>query len=1068
MHDEYDYTATCTAQKTCGWTETPRKVTEKTCTADEVCVENAGTAECRKIEQIALIVPDGTALEPIGGVQFATTTGTPLGPKEQAVENMLKSYNTPQKPLLVKRVPASQAMDANNLAAYKAVVATSYFPQFTPATTSAMLASGKGVVLLHDAVGSGQGGPGNIRDDTGVRITQSTGFFDKYDVTDPYVGITTGGNNYYFNIGGWQTIGAIAPPYWPLTPTVQFTTTGAGGRGVALGYDPSALTSEGNVMLGQMFRWIMGIGTASDTIDGKAALITATYKDAPQESDLTAQEKVLENYFVENGQTVQLVSQKNRFTADFSKAKAVASAHNPSGIRMSSFYNKLGDNTPVLLVYEATKLMAEIQENSGCTEANAGGQCPYLQVNADKRAFLQNYDQGNQLIRVVEGGKAYVRTIGNVIGSGWMQASVVLGSDGATHFRETAKARSAVFGYDIAQLTGEGKIMLKEAIAYVTGDSPKGSAPDGAWVLIAQQYENTPVLTVKEQAAKKLLEDFGLKVEVVPQAMRFEVLKYGNIGGAVIVNYPGIMLKTYYQALSATKPSLFLYDGGKVVGNRLGDASGGNLLILAKQDSNIGKGFLQNYDAGNQPEIHISDGGMFQADWVEGWEGLNQRVGCGGVCRVASAFSKETGTGDTSIRSAILAHDVSSLNNEGKVMLDEAIRWMTHNRSYAYTVPAGNVALLASDYNFDNKAQPSLTASETEAEGIFTGLGLQVTRVPQKNKFKTNWNNAVFAAVADSPPSGYPINAYLNTHAKSMLFLNAGLKALAYGSGTTDQNNFDVPDVPGRTESFMEAYAPGRFQIQTRTGAYVLPDRYWNFWGWTVVGREMWTSQAGENAFPTAWYVKNADRCGAAFGYEPDNLNAVGTLLLKNIIRWVYHSCYLPSQGKQSTETVETVHPYYSVATGTSDPNQDPLSCFAGVGEDTKNIAISSDIKDYVYKVELENYNMDDKGIVEINGAIVVNKDVCSYGEPTPCNGGPKSVPGKDCAGGCQWAGPGWTAYQSGGNTGCHWRITPKYRQIPMSILREGSNPVHVKAWDCICGYNTAEATIKVYKKTAP
>lgn len=521
---------------------------------------------------------------------------------------------------------------------------------------------------------------------------------------------------------------------------------------------------------------------------------------------------------------------------------------------------------------------------------------------------------------------------------------------------------------------------------------------------------------------------------------------------------------------------LFLHDGIRLLAGA-NDASGGNLMILPKTGSNVGKGFLQNYDsAPNYAEIHISDGKMFETGGVGGWEALNQRGGCGGVCYPGSAFSKETGTGDGSIRSAILAHDPSALNNEGKVMLDEAVRWMAHDSAYAYTVPSGTVALLTRDYNFDNKVQPGLTLNETQAESVFTGLGLPVARVPQKLKYKTDWSKAAFVAVADSPPSGYSINTYLNTRAPRMVFLNTGLKALTMGTGVTLKNSYEVLNTADRPESFMQAYAPtdhrgGAFPIQANPGAYTLPDYgtsgSWNVWGWKTAGGEVDSNPANYAVRPTAWYVKNAARCGAAFGYAPDRLNQAGTLLLKNVIRWVYHACYLPSKGAASSETVETVRPYYSAATGTQGAGQYSYSCGAGRGEDTKNIMIGSGINEYVYKVELESYNMDDTGVVEINGQTVVNKDVCSYGQNTPCSGGPTSVPGRECKGGCAWTGSGWGPYLTTPENGCVRppKVNP---QITLGMLHEGSNPVHVKANDCICGQNTAEATIKVYKKTAP
>ncbi len=328
---------------------------------------------------------------------------------------------------------------------------------------------------------------------------------------------------------------------------------------------------------------------------------------------------------------------------------------------------------------------------------------------------------------------------------------------------------------------------------------------------------------------------------------------------------------------------------------------------------------------------------------------------------------------------------------------------------------------------------------------------------------------------ASLPPSGYPINAYLNTRGPRMVFIGIGLKALTAVTGFNTQNSYEVLNSPDRPQGFMEAYAPtdhrgGAFPIQTAPAAYTLPDSGsnadWNIWGWRSAGGEVWANPANYAVLPTAWYVKNTDRCGAAFGYEPSRLNGAGTLMLKNIIRWVYHSCYLPSKGAASSASTETVHPYYSAGSGTPGPNQNILACGSGVVEDTKNIVIGDGIKDYVYKVELENYNMDDTGIVEVNGQNIANKDVCSYGQNTPCNGGPSSVPGRECKGGCAWTGPGWGPYQTTTENGCVRppKVNP---QITLGMLHEGSNPVHVKANDCICGQNTAEATIKIYRKTA-
>ncbi|MBI5225793.1 hypothetical protein HY994_00960 [Candidatus Micrarchaeota archaeon] len=381
-------------------------------------------------------------------------------------------------------------------------------------------------------------------------------------------------------------------------------------------------------------------------------------------------------------------------------------------------------------------------------------------------AFLSNYDPWKNEdyypnIHVQDGGKSFQNRgmLNNLATSDHCCYRV-----SSFYANNSAGGRIAAWGYDPSQLSSEGKVMADQIFRWSFGiNTPSDAVPSGTAALIVQDYafdsSAQPVLTAQETALKVLLEAEGQKVFPVRQSRRFT----SDYSGASLVaasHFPGLRLSGFYHELTNRKPGIFMFQSAALFSN-FGEGIANPIVTISSDNgASVGKTYLSHYDASADHNgylglnLQTSNSKGYCRNNLGGWTQIAAMPASQGCGYGGTLFSRES----SGIRSALIGHDPSALNDEGKVLFDEAYRWALKDNHYTLSVPAGNVGLLINDFN--NPA--ALTDNESAFKTHLESVGYKVTAVPQTDRFKTDFTQAAFlSAIEDGIWNKYSFSGTL-------------------------------------------------------------------------------------------------------------------------------------------------------------------------------------------------------------------------------------------------------------------------------------------------------------------
>lgn len=482
---------------------------------------------------------------------------------------------------------------------------------------------------------------------------------------------------------------------------------------------------------------------------------------------------------------------------------------------------------------------------------NASSTSAYRELEAVATdAILADYGVGARFL-VQASGTAY-----GVDGlAGW--TPLASGVRGGTIERHTMLTRGedCVFSYDPAQLTGEGAVLLtKLARRMAQATEPAVTIPAGHVALIVRDYVDPAVRTSQETGLAAALGAHGYPVTYVTQGQR----SFADTSRAAFVAMThdvGVPLEGFLGGLMSRGTGVaLLYDAGAAWGGDWGTGSSAPYLVLTVDAQ---AGFLAPYDVG--AAFPAQEGGSAAyVNPLPGWTALGHSYHAVGL----SALYRERG--------AILGYDPARLTGEGEAVFAAMGRWLVGDSAWRLTVPAGQVALVSTDY----ERADVLTPVEQNVRDRLTALGYGVTAIPQSERFFTDYRQAAFVVAAGHV--GFPLAAFWNGLADQgigVALLGEAGRGLGGGWLTGASGPYLTLTVDAATACLAD-YDPGSvFGVQASGPS-------WSIGADPVVGWE----KIGHSYFVKSATVLARDR-GVVFGYNPITLTGEGEVVFEKLVR---------------------------------------------------------------------------------------------------------------------------------------------------------------------------------------
>lgn len=1004
VHDRTTYAPACQSQA-CGWQPAQQTVTDQACAENEICQD----ATCVPIQDVALVVGDDVQLQEGGGLQFAMSgAGRSLNAEEAALKALLESYPS----VRVSLVKASQAT-YDNLKKAKAVAAADYYPNapLKRGVLEQLLSDGKKVMLVHDAVGYYDERNPYTTANTFIRVTQGSQFLSNYSANreyDNYIGVQTGGQVFQdwkqYSIGSADGFGG----YGSSAGYVEGT---AGGRWSMWGYDVSKLTDEGRIMARQMVEWTLKVPASKVAIPKDAVVLLA--KDYAAAPVLTDRETALKKIWEEKGFTVQVLPQSKRLDADYANAKAVAAAED-IGFQLPDFWSGLADKKPVLLVHGAARMIWPVTpQGSTYTKIHRDGQ----------KAFLSKYDPREEAgIPLTAGGTSFLR---RGWGYGFNQLDWTNIYDGALAYRESAKAKSVLFGYDVSQLTPQGKVMLDEAVRYMLNDNAYAATiPEGHVALLVQDYEGQ-VLTADEQAARDQLQAMGLSGVVVPYKYFFKT-DMSKAAFALIAENPGHTSIAHLMDLPAYAPRLWVMHEGFNTFTPTTAAAASNFQMQS------GEGFLKNYYVSDQTRtLGLSQAGGTSTDYYayqQPWNRIGYRQVAGSLPSGQGAYVMKNAAGTLKNRcGAVFGHTPKDLNGQGKIMFQEIARWLYWDCFKGQVEPSN---LQVADY-----------AAKCEGESF---IGPVSASASSKARLLTPMNADQYS----------PMISFIDE-------TGPGQDMGTWGGSASDDAGTYGPDATPYPVGSATPLPPGQSACPDSGKCTYNPDSG-TLASWevdAVCGREIFDHitafalTAAAPGFPASSYPCGSDKVSCGPGTysgmawtstepRPQLVGANVQAFYKNGVIGPAITCTVPDASSGAGTKPES-----GEWTGGGLPKRTSQSACAG----EKIIPASAFDGLNFYKAQLEYYYIDDLGTVTLNGDKVIDKQGACW-------------PGKEVKGVCTWseASKSWNCL-GGAESVCPKPATPS---ILHRIKHGESQTMAITVQDWVYGEVKGEAVVRVYRRS--